>query len=503
MTDWAYSNPAAFFSSLLWPVPGVGSEMLTNPVSYDGAVYLVAACSTGRCLYRVGGAGNVASWPLGFDLTAKSFAFVTAWGRLQIITQNAIRSCNLTTLPALKSQDKLLCDTNNDSQNFTVNEKETPAMGPDGSLYFKNADADGSGSVVASNPSLQEIWRTKLKLSAVSPIALSANGQYAYLLADIPVAANNQSRMIALLRIDTATGETVQQEVSYCPSGSNSCNEAQKVKPQLEILFRPAVVSKDINGRTVDYVFVAGNTSNTGVLQLVAFEPGAQSRLNTAQFLVWSQQGKNIAAAPVPSVDGNSLFVAWQDAAVRRYSWYNTAQGKTTPAISPTSSATSAPSPSPVQATGAYEWTNPEFKKEQLGTWPVISKLLVDGGGSVYRDANQANRELWVVPAGSKQGLGAIGVGSKELQFTNDGSLIGYTENELSDYSPSSGPSISPPVLATNTIYSAETVNVPSNLSNPGVKSGDQVILKGTKILFPPNFKWPVGATLKAVSIPR
>jgi hypothetical protein len=93
-------------------------------------------------------------------------------------------------------------------------------------------------------------------------------------------------------------------------------------------------------------------------------------------------------------------------------------------------------------------------------------------------------------------------VGPRKLQFTDQGTLIGCGENDLFDFSPKLSGVMSPPALATGTIYSADTVRVPGD---PGVKSGDRVILKGNNITFPPNFRWPVEATLKleSVSSPR
>jgi hypothetical protein len=185
-----------------------------------------------------------------------------------------------------------------------------------------------------------------------------------------------------------------------------------------------------------------------------------------------------ISAAPVPSLDGNYVFVAWQDGTVLRYPWFNTATGEE----------------------GAFTATR--LKPEELEAGkrvPGVSNLLVDRGGSVYLDASNS---LSVYAAGSQKIIGAgVAVNSKTLEFTPGGTFIGYDKSNIFNYSPKSGKSISPPVLANNTIYSADAVTVPGN---PGVQSGHQVILKGNEISFPPtNFKWPLGATLQVLSIPK
>jgi hypothetical protein len=61
---------------------------------------------------------------------------------------------------------------------------------------------------------------------------------------------------------------------------------------------------------------MAGNTNDTGILQLVAFEPGKQP------LVVWTRPGI-VSANPVLSVkDGNSLFVA-QNGLMVSVPWYS------------------------------------------------------------------------------------------------------------------------------------------------------------------------------------
>lgn len=428
VTGWAYSDPAGFFSSRL-----TSAALLTNPVSWRGALYFVSA-SGGTNLVRLASAGDVQNWPLSFSVDKGSYAFVTSWGRLEIISVDAIHRCDLAAPPSCRTEPGKI----------TVQARETPAMGPDGSIYFRNSQA--AGRIIAYSPLLQEIWRSEDLTTQVSAIALNASGRSAYMLAEI----SGAEKQIALLQIDTATGET------------NSLHKI--VKPLLQQLLKPAVITKTINGRAVDYVFVAGNSNDTGVLQLVAFEPGASPRL------VWNREAKS-AVAPVPSLDGNSLFVASQDGTIARYPWYNTTEGKT----------------------GAYP--NPEpVEPQKTGS---VSQLLADRNGSVYL---AANNRLQVYQAHDKKlYTSPIEVGARTLQFTDDGTLIGYDATDIYNLSPKSGRSLSSPVLLAGTIYSADTITLPDN---PDVKPGNQVILKGNSMTFPVNFKWPAGAMLQAQSVP-
>ncbi len=221
-TDWKYAEPSGFFTSPLLS----DQTLLANPVSYAGAVYAVATSPGGPSLYRAAGAKKVTSWKLAFSapISEKSFAFATAWGRLQIITKGAIGSCDLTKLGSPDTAAS--CDVT--AGEIKLDDGEAPAIGPDGSLYFKNVLA--AGSIVAYNPARKEIWRTDLKFTTVSPIALNASGRYAYALAEID---EQSGRKIYLVRVDTAMGKTVGKEVKY------KDKNIKEVFPDLKELLRP------------------------------------------------------------------------------------------------------------------------------------------------------------------------------------------------------------------------------------------------------------------------
>jgi hypothetical protein len=454
-TDWAYEKPVSFFSSPLLELSG-GQKRLTNPVSYDGAVYVVVGSSDTRGLYRLAGSEKNTYRSLDFEVDDGAFAFVTAWGRLQLITNNAIHSCDLTTLG---SADKLICKPTTSVKITVDSNEETPAIGPDGSLYFR--DKQAQGSIFAYNPSLREIWSTELKLKEAT-IALSADGRYAYVLAKIPIKQENAEIMIALLRIDTATGETVLKEIEN-PEG---------VKPLLQELLRPAVVRKVINKRNVDYVFLAGNTSDTGILQLVAFDQNAQPKV------VWSRTGKKITAAPMLSVkDGNALFVV-QNGMLKRYLWYNTKEG----------------------STGAY--SDSDMKEERLKEKMAdVTSLLVDRGDSLYICADKS---IYAYQSASKTMSPAYKLGfNPKLLFMQDGSLIGCDDSRVYDFSPKALAEESwPKTLVTESIYSADNITVSAD-AGKAIKNGERVILKGSSIKIPNGFRWPLGATLKLQSVQK
>jgi hypothetical protein len=452
-TDWRYEQPVEYFASRLWE-----GQMLTNPVAYDGVLYVIASCvapNQGSCLYRIAGAGDVTAWPmLGGEgstpsiVTAKSFAFVTTWGRMNIISKNAVHSCDL---PMLNHTPLLAC-TSFDKQQIAVNAPETPAMGQDSSLYFKNVEA--GGSLVARNYEHREIWRTMLKFTTLSPIVLSANGRSAYALANISLTEGARS---VLIRVDTATAETVVHEIFHCDSQPAPCAETDKVKPDLKTLLRPAVVSKvmKVRGReaTADYVFVAGNTSDLSVLQAIMYEPCIPSNERCpSPSMLWSETG-TVSGAPVLSADGNSLFVLQgHDGVVKRYDWYNT----TTP-----------------NSTGAL--LTPGVQEES--TLLTMRPVWVDGGNRVY-------------PCSKAE---------FECEFMADGTLIGYSTQAIYDLSPRSVGEMQPSSLQAGSIYSADYVRAPAT---PGVKAGDRVILKGNAVGLPNEFRWPLGATLQVQSVP-
>jgi hypothetical protein len=467
-TDWKYPEPERFFSSVLWSA----GTLLANPVSYSGGVYVIASSGGGRSLSRVTGARQAASWPCppSFRITDKSFVFVTAWGRLHIITEDAIARCDVTKL----GRPGTMAAFDVTESKIKVNESETPAIGPDGSLYFKNVKAEGA--LIGCNPAGKEIWKTKLMFTGVSPISLNADGRFGYVLADIPVQSENKLKRIALVRVDTATGETTETDVKFKDTNGND------VFPNLADLLRPAVASKEnASKKKVDYVFVAGNTSDSGILQLMAFEPTREQPI-----VLWSQPGK-LQSSPVLSVvDGNSLF-AVRGGSIERYLWYQD-NG----------------------SAGAFQGSAPKPQVIQRSKGAVKSSLFVDGADSLYLLASEAaqggaqeffvcsynNARKWKESSSKK-----LESSSPNLLFSSDGALIAYDSGKVYDLSPKVE-SLAEPVktLAAQTIFSADQVKLAHDAAKQ-LKDGDQVILKGNEIKLPKSFAWPRHKTLKLQNV--
>jgi hypothetical protein len=471
-TDWKYPDPEHFFSSVFWSA----GTLVANPVSYSGGVYVIASSGGGRSLSRVTGTRQAASWPCppSFRMTDKSFVFVTAWGRLQIITEDAIARCDVTKL----GRPGTMAAFDVTESKIKVNESETPAMGPDGSLYFKNVKAEGA--LIGYNPAGKEIWRTELKFTRVSPISLNADGRFAYVLADFPVESGIKSKTIALVRVDTATGETMATEVKYKDTNGND------VFPDLAELLRPAVASKRYADGSkdkdkVDYVFVAGNTSDSGILQLIAFEPTREQPI-----VLWSRPGK-LQSSPVLSVvDGNSVF-AVRDGSIERYIWY---QDK--------------------GSAGAFQGSAPKPQVIQRSKGAVKSSLFIDGADSLYLLASEAaqggaqeffvcsynNARKWKESSSER-----FKSPSSNLLFTSDGALMGYDSGKMYDLSPKVvNLAETVKTLAAQTIFSAGQVTLAPDAAKQ-LKDGDQVILKGNEIKLPKRFTWPRHKTLKLQTV--
>jgi hypothetical protein len=135
---------------------------------------------------------------------------------------------------------------------------------------------------------------------------LSENGHFAYALAKF---LDDQSR-ITLVRIDTATGETVASDIKYTDA------EGDVYLPLIELL-QPAVKSSVDS----DYVFVAGNTHDTGIFQLVEFKPDAQNAS-----VVWSRLGK--VAKSASSVAHNTSMTLFGDGSLDAYPFDGSADPK-------------------------------------------------------------------------------------------------------------------------------------------------------------------------------
>jgi hypothetical protein len=197
--------------------------------------------------------------------------------------------------------------------------------------------------------------------------------------------------------------------------------------------------------------------------------------------VLWTRHGK-VATFPILGVkDGNSLFVV-QNGELKRYPWYSTEEG----------------------STGAYPDSAMKENEEKLaGGLPSVTTLLVDRGDSVYMYADKS-KSLYACQSASKTISPAHTLGfNPKLLFTPDGSLIGYDDSRVYDFSPKTLAEESwPKTLANGTIYSADSITVPADAVN-NVENGERVILKGNSIKLPNGFRWPMGATLKLQSVQK
>jgi hypothetical protein len=405
-------------------------------------------------------------------ITENSFAFATTWGRLQIITKGSLASCDLSALGEQATDVAL----RRGGEGLATRSGETPAMGPDGALYFKNVGSEGGneanvGSIVAYNPGLEPIWTTELKFTKVSRIVLNTSGRFAYALGEVAVDPTRQyaATQIILVRIATATGESVAEQIQY--KDENGVLRS----PELDVLLPPVVATR----ANVDYVFVAANKGNTGLLQL-RFRKGGDPPT-----VPWTRHGKVTTAPVLSMLDGNSLF-AVQNSQLKQYPWF------------------------------AGKGADANMKEIVIGDQPSelsqAADLLIDAADSLFvltrpGTGNQDRLLVFMRPAAGSavwktsgaQGLPSIG----NVLFTTEGAIFGYDASHFYDLSARStdqSSDVDMSKVANKTIYSAPSVTVKPGTAGQ-LKDGDQVILKGETISFSKNFARPRGKIMKAQTV--
>jgi hypothetical protein len=424
------SATSPFFNSSIGTLDG---DLLTNPVSYNGEVFVVGGPNVQ--LYRLQ-RGSKTKWPLSIETARDSVAFVTASGGLKVITKKKLYSCDLAKLTT--AAPKLAC-ASTDTE-LTIDPKETPAVGADGSVYFRGVSVGGevttNGRIVGFNPWRQKIWETTVAPAKISPITLTADGHYAYMLAKI----NNTPY---LMRVDTWTGEHVQQKIT----------DEQGTEPQFQDtgLLRPAVISA-VGEQKGDYVFVAGNTQNNGTMALYLWNSS-----NRSLEKLWAHDG-TVQTAPMLGTNGNGLFLV-QAGTLHKYTW---AQG-----VTPNPFSNLVDTPTPPMAFGSG------------------NTLFIDAGQNIYRPPSEYNPQFW--------SDGAI-IGYKDKVIYDISPKY-------------AGPQLDLKALAPGTAYSAAKIAVSSdaarNLCTGGkLNCTDAVILKSNSVSLPAGFRWPSGATLHIVSVP-
>ena len=233
-------------------------------VAYGDRLYVVHKSSSKTTLDELRPLGGlIASVTLNGEVRPGSPMVVDAFGRLRILTNDAIftaqlqpESPNGRDLPAIV-----------DKKSFAFG--QTPRLvvpGPDGTLYIVDqgiyalnpdvGELDKDGKVV--HP--QELWNVGIDDENSAKITLSPDGHFLYALAR--VAGVKKSEVIA---VNAQTGK----DVALLP------DKAGKPFPGDLSSFRNPVVVRGLKG--VDFIYITGNSGSASILWGVRNDPVKQS----------------------------------------------------------------------------------------------------------------------------------------------------------------------------------------------------------------------------------
>ena len=225
---------------------------LTNAYD-DGASVIVAGESDGvPKLMKVSPYGAVSGVAIPPPLPGGSFAAGTDLGRTNIVGTGMVMSCDYDYLSRIQG-----C-LGRDSKEVALQNGNTPAAGADGAIYFRDTrEAREPGAIVGYNAQMEKIWVTEKNYDSIAPIALSLDGNQAFILGSLDT---TQGRRIELGRIRTDTGE------SY--PGVEFTDRKSGATMLFAELFRPAVHTETVERRVIHYLAMAANTSDEGRIQL-------------------------------------------------------------------------------------------------------------------------------------------------------------------------------------------------------------------------------------------
>lgn len=234
--------------------------------------------------------GNVVwSKPLPSALSEKARVVVNDAGRLTIVSQSRfiiyqLNAANPRQLPPAPITDMTLSGV-----------KAPAALLPasDGGLYVID-DTD----LYALNPGLQMLWRMGVGTSASVRMTLSPDGQYLYATVFLP---DGNNKTPGLLAINAQSGKT--PPLLSFPSETKT--------------FHNPVVIKTSDGKA-DYVYVAANSQNSGVLRTVRNQPTIVGGDRIASIsLVKNELGLFSQPAPDGKAAGDllskKLYVVWKE----------------------------------------------------------------------------------------------------------------------------------------------------------------------------------------------
>ncbi len=232
------------------------------------------------------------SMPLPSELEEKARVVVNDSGRLTIVNRARFIVYQLNTDDPRKQPANPLKDVS------AVPGVKTPAAllpATDGSLYVID-DTD----LYALNPDLQMLWKTGIGTSADARMTLSPDGQFVYATALLP--GEKDERKPTFLAINAQTGKTTSMPFP---------NETKA--------FHDPVVIRHTGG--ADYIYIAANSQNNGVLQTVSNVPNEETGDRIAKLTpvnkqegLFSQPAPDSAVLPAGAdLSTKKLYVLWKE----------------------------------------------------------------------------------------------------------------------------------------------------------------------------------------------
>jgi len=256
------------------------------PVSYLDRLYAVRKVESVTRLEELDPLGGLTAFvPLDGEVRPGSPMFVDAFGRLRIITNDAIFTAQLGS----NSPDKTNLPASVDKKAFDFGQvPETVIPGPDGTLYVVKqgifalnpevGELDKSGKVVRP----ERLWKVATGDENSTRITLGPDGHFLYVLARF---VGNKSRFAA---INAQTGKDVQLPPADFPDDLNS--------------FRNPVVARGLKG--VDLVYITGDSGSGATLWAVSNDPVTQNGDLLARFgEVWKYPLEKNTAVGQPILD--------------------------------------------------------------------------------------------------------------------------------------------------------------------------------------------------------
>jgi hypothetical protein len=265
----------------------VAADIRTKvPVSYRDRLYAVRKVESVTRLEELDPLGGLIAFvPLDGEVRPGSSMFVDAFGRLRIITNDAIFTAPLGS----NSLDKTNLPASVDKKAFDFGQvPETVVPGPDGTLYIVKqgifalnpevGELDKNGKVVRP----EKLWDVATGDEKSTRITLGPDGHFLYVLARF---SGNKSRFVA---INAQTGKEIQLPPAEFPDDLNS--------------FRNPVVARGLKG--VDFVYISGDSGSGATLWAVQNDPVTQNGDLLARFgEVWKYPLEKNTAVGQPILD--------------------------------------------------------------------------------------------------------------------------------------------------------------------------------------------------------